>query len=163
MTSRRKFPEMALTGLVAGLIGGWAMSQFSFLWNRLPRSRPNLIPYSPQEWDTTKNVAQFAARRLLGRPLSERDQRAGAALVHYGTAAVAGLVYATALSAPLRAKNWSGPLYGLAVWAVGNEVLMPALGFEKKPAQYTPSMQAQAVGEHLVYGLTLQLLCGRYV
>jgi uncharacterized membrane protein YagU involved in acid resistance len=78
-------------------------------------------------------------------------------MVHYGTAAAAGVLYAVAVPSGVRARPWSGLLFGVAVWAIGNELFLPAIGLEKKPAQYSGRMQAQGIGEHIAYGLTLQM------
>jgi hypothetical protein len=44
------------------------------------------------------------------------------------------------------------------MWLLGNEVLLPAIGIIKRE-DYNLAMQANALGEHLAYGLTTDLIC----
>ena len=71
-----------------------------------------------------------------------------------------GALYGGLVPARMRSKHWAGPLFGFIVWMIGNQLLMPAIGVTKKPREYTTKMRINALGEHLVYGLTLQLFCG---
>jgi hypothetical protein len=50
--------------------------------------------------------------------------------------------------------RWRGVLLGIAIWTLGNELFLPALRLTKRPSHYSPRMQANALGEHIVYGLT---------
>lgn len=148
-----------LAGCAGGLVGGWTMSQFTRFWRTLPTARTELLPYSPQEWDAASGIAEIVARRIFGRSLSEREKKTGVVLVHYAMAAAAGALYGTTSARWMpRKTRWRGALLGTAMWMLGNELLMPALRLAKRPSHYSFRMQADALGEHIVYGLTTDLI-----
>lgn len=152
--------KTSLVGCAAGIAGGCAMVQFTRLWNMFFWKR-RALPYSAQEWDATSRIAESAAEQVLHRELSKREKKAGAAIAHYGNAAMLGSLYCALVPANPRKGYWSGPLFGLAVGLIGNELLMPALGLNKKPRQYTTKMRINAACEHLVYGFTVQWVCSK--
>ncbi len=137
------------------------MAQSTRLWNRFAGGPRGSLPYSPQEWDATSGIADSVADHVLGRKLSKREKKAGAALVHYGNAAILGSLYCALIPASARRRFWSGPLFGLAVGLLANELLMPALGLTRKPRRYTTKMRLNGGCEHLVYGITLQLVSNK--
>jgi uncharacterized membrane protein YagU involved in acid resistance len=57
--------------------------------------------------------------------------------------------------------RWSGALFGVGMWLVGNELLLPALGIIKSE-DYDAGKHANALGEHLAYGLTVDLICRQF-
>lgn len=143
-----------LAGCAGGLAGGWTMSQFTRLWRTLSGST-ELLPYSRQEWDAVSGIANATFGRILGRRLPEREQKIGAAIVHYVMAGAAGALYGvTSARRRPRTIKWSGALFGIGMWVLGNELLMPALRLTAKPSHYSLRMQANSLGEHLVFGLT---------
>jgi type IV secretory pathway TrbD component len=146
-------------GYVAGVMGGWTMSQFSRIWNKLSGSMLAPLPYSEQEWEAASGVAELFSARVLRRKLSDRGRMKGAALVHYGTAGTAGALYAAVLSRQIQSSIWSGALFGVAMWMVANALLDGPLAHGKKPDRFTAGTQAQALAEHLTYGVTVGLLC----
>lgn len=152
-----------LAGVAGGLAGGWTMSQFSRAWNKtLPSSRTNAIGasclYSQQEWDSISKSAESIAARLLSRKLSSRETRIGSAIVHYAVGGAAGALYGTAAHWIPRMTKFRGLGFGIALWIVGDEIVMPALGLTEKPGTYSLRMQANAFGEHLVYAFTVNLI-----
>ncbi|MGH9528953.1 MAG: hypothetical protein ACRD2S_03440 [Terriglobales bacterium] len=67
------------------------------------------------------------------------------------------VVYATLLRPHMAKSAWSGILFGTGMWFVGNELLLPEMGLIK-PNHRTFQMRADALGEHLKYGLTTELV-----
>ncbi len=135
------------------------MSQFTRLWKLLARSRSHALPYSRQEWDAVSQSAELMAWRLTGKKLSLRKRMLGAAIVHYFVAASSGAFYAAFIARRTSTySRWSGPLFGLAMWVVGNELALPALRLTLQPSDYTVGEQVNAFGEHIIYGLTTELL-----
>jgi Protein of unknown function (DUF1440) len=147
-----------LAGLAGGLVGGWMMSQFTHFWKSLPRSQ-NSLPYSRQEWDAVSRSAEVIGERFSGGKLRVRQQKLGAALVHYFVAGSSGALYAVFVARRgTTISKWAGPLFGLAMWVVGNEIALPALDLTRKPTDYTFGERANALGEHIIYGLTTDRL-----
>lgn len=104
------------------------MTRFTKLWNNLSRFKTQPLPYSAQEWDATCRIAQLCITLVSDRKPSLKELKAGAAIVHYAIAAAAGAGYETAVRSRVPNFRWSGSLAGIAMWLIGNELLMPALG-----------------------------------
>jgi hypothetical protein len=82
-----------------------------------------------------------------------KRRRAVIELFHWGVGAQGGATFAL-LPDELRRARWAGPVYGLAVWAVFDAVLAPALGI--RHAKKRPVGQRVAlVADHLLYGFVL--------
>lgn len=155
-----------LAGVVAGLAGGWTMSQFSRAWNKiLPSSRTNTIVasrlYSPQEWDSISRSAEWIAAPFVSRRLSSRETRIGSAIVHYAVGGAGGALYGTAAHWVPSMTRSRGGRFGIALWIVGDEIVMPALGLTEKPGTYSLRMRANAFGEHLAYAFTVNFVYRR--
>ena len=152
-----------LAGVAGGLVGGWVMSQFTRVWDKtLPLSRTNRVTrsslYSPQEWDSISRSAEWIAAPFVHRRLSPREKQMGGAMVHYAVSGAAGALYGTTAHYGPGITKFRGLPFGTAIWLLGNEIIMPAFGLTKKLSKYSLLMQANALGEHLVYGFTTNLV-----
>lgn len=152
-----------LTGAAGGLVGAWTMSQFSRWWNRtLPSLRANTgegsCLYSPQEWDSISRSAEWIAAPFVSRKLSAHETRIASAIVHYAVGGAAGALYGTAADWTPSVTKFRGLGFGIAMWIVGDEMVMPVLGFTDKSSTYSLRMRANAFGEHLVYAFTVNLV-----
>ncbi len=59
----------------------------------------------------------------------------------------------------IRENPWpTGSPFGIALWGVGDELAIPALGLAKWPNAYPLSAHAQALAAHAVYGITTDLV-----
>lgn len=163
----RKAPiaKTLVAGAVAGVAGACAMSGFTRLWDALAskagdphKRRSTRLPYSEQEWEATSRIAEIAARRLLERSLNEREKRIGAAMVHYAVGATTGAAYAILARRFPKVRKSSGAIFGGALWLLADEMLMPAIGATSRLRDYSVLAQANALGEHLVYALTANIL-----
>jgi putative membrane protein len=166
--SAKRLVRAAGVGAVAGLAGAWAMSEFSRAWGKLVLKQdphPVLVNpgklamhASPQEWDSTVAAADMIGEHL--RPHGwTREQRAMAAtVVHYAMGATMGAAYGVATELMPMVRTGSGVAFGAVLWAVGVETALPALGITRKLKDYPASMQAHCAGEHIVYGLTTELV-----
>jgi hypothetical protein len=96
------------------------------------------------------DVAKTKAGSLLAR-LPEGRREAAIELLHWGYGAMGGAAFG-ALPRSWRSRLWVGPAYGLAVWALYQAVLAPALGLahaNDRPA----AERATLIADHLLYGL----------
>jgi hypothetical protein len=97
--NRQRLPRLAtaaFVGAAAGLAGGWAMSKFTGLWNKLSGCPSEPLVYRAQEWDATSRVAKACVKRISGRRLTSDELKAAAAVVHYAIAGSTGVLYAMA-------------------------------------------------------------------
>ena len=167
-------------GLVGGLVASWVMNQFQSAWSRqthgVERSHgaQSLQTGAPPEGDTwprgrtdaseaeardaTERVAEAVAESVTGRELTRDEQDAGGTLVHYAYGTGMGAAYGAAAEfAPAVTAGYGLP-FGAIFWLVADEVVTPALKLSKRPEQNPPAVHAYALGAHLVYGLTAELV-----
>ena len=157
---RKHWRKLLLAGFAGGVVGAWAMREFSATWRRFggPSSAPPGAPYSSQEWDSAGGAAEVAAKVLLGHSLSLQGKLRAAAAVHYvvGGLAAAGYAAAGEVCPPLRAG--SGAAFGVLFWLAGDELAMPWLGMNAKPSDYSLLMHLNSLGEHVVYGTAAEMV-----
>ncbi len=135
------------------------MGQFASTWDRLSglRKAKRGFAGSPQERDASLHLATRIGAFVLHRRLSRQEREAGAAIVHYGNAAVLGAIYAVAAEfAP--AVTWGrGIGFGSFFWYFGLNLAVPALGLG---GDYPLGARLESLGEHIVYGVVTDAVRG---
>jgi uncharacterized membrane protein YagU involved in acid resistance len=149
----------ALAGLAGGLLGAWAMDQFTRAWNHFVSEAKQLSPpYSAQEWDSTSRTASWVANFAFGRELTRREKIVGAQLMHYGVGSAAGAIYGLWRARRSHSTLASGVAFGFALWLVGEEIAMPLLGINDPAQAYSIADHANSLGEHIAYGVTTAVI-----
>jgi hypothetical protein len=92
----------------------------------------------------------FPASRLA-------ERKAAATLIHLSIGAASGVIY-RGLFARRRGGLLSGAVFGVAVWAVGYELVIPALGVLPPAHRDQPGRTAALLQAHLIYGAALGAL-----
>lgn len=157
MAAGRPHPQMkqstlvrATAGLFAGLAASWVMTKF----------QSALSSRQTQQQDDPANVK--AAEKIAestGRGLTKSEKQVGGEIMHYAVGGLSGAVYgALAPLVPLPHLA-TGAIFGTAVWAIADEIAVPALGLSMPPTEYPVSTHARALAAHLVYGISTALLC----
>lgn len=108
--------------------------------------------------DATMKAADLLACEILGRDLSHREKQQAGPFVHYGFGATMGGVYGLLSEYFPRARAGFGLLFGAALFAVADEIMVPALGLSKKPSEFPLSTHANALASHFVYGMTTEAI-----
>lgn len=103
-------------------------------------------------------MADAVACQVSRRPISDREKQAGALFCHYAVGGAMGMLYAAVANRSPAVRKFSGVIFGASVWLVADELLMPALGISRKLNNYSLLMQANALGEHIAYGVTINAL-----
>lgn len=144
-------------GAAAGAVGTWLMAP---TLKQLTKLQPSTAQRTEREqsWDESATV-KLAERvaEPLGQELSRRDkQRAGTA-IHwlYGTSWGIGLALLTRKLG--RFPIASGLAFGATLWALGDELMVPALKLAPKPQHLPVTTHAKALGAHLAYGAGAEL------
>jgi hypothetical protein len=133
--------ELAHAGL-RGVIAAMAMSGMRACTQSL-----GLVKQAPPQ-----AIIRQRARFLLWS-IPRKRRRAAMELTHWAYGGLGGVAYG-ALPDTVRRRQWSGPLYGLAVWLGFELGLAPALGLEQA-RRVRPVERAALAGDHLLYGLVL--------
>lgn len=171
----------ALKGLAAGAVGGLAaafvMNQFQAAWGRAAAGEErshgaqSLQQGTPRrgvgrdlqaagadrpEDDATERLANAISVGVLERELTEREKDAAGTAFHYAMGLTSGALYGALAEFVPAAKAGAGLPFGLAVWLIADEGIVPAAGLSKSPGEYPLSIHAYSIASHLVFGLTAE-------
>jgi hypothetical protein len=156
---RRKTPVRALLeGIVAGVVGAGVQSLFFRLTERIAPKTPKNLFTPPEPQQAKESAQETVARRLVEGlaqrgPLDARDKARAGELVHYGFGAAWGAIYGLARASYPRVWSPAGVAeFSLAVWLVGDNLLLAALKLAAPPQRYSLGTHAYAAAAHLVYG-----------
>jgi hypothetical protein len=156
----------AAAGAVGGLVASWVMNRFQALVGKLggeasedneQHSSRRGEDESAGADDATVKTAQRISR-VLGHELGPDEKKVAGPAVHYAMGAVSGGIYGAAAELAPVVTCGAGLPFGAAVWLAADEVAVPAFGLSKSPREYPPAVHLQALGAHLVYGLTTDLV-----
>jgi putative membrane protein len=161
---RRKYPEDAwkgaLAGLIGGLVGAWTMDRFQAAWTETSkllagRNEKDSGNASDSE-DATMKVADRIATAVLRRHLTKEEKRKAGPIVHYAFGGAMGAVYGAAVEMDPGLARFEGMPFGAAVFVGADEVGVAALGLSASPFEYPASAHIYALMSHLVYGVTTE-------
>jgi putative membrane protein len=154
-----------MAGLAGGLAGCFAMEHFQRLLGRLS---PDLggAPggggqqyRQPQSEPSTYVAADRITRAATGHPLREEDKPLGGSIVHYAFGGVVGALYGLVTARRPQAAIGMGMPFAIAVWAIADEIGMPAAGLARRPSAYPPGDHLSSLTAHLVFGATMEGVC----
>ena len=102
---------------------------------------------------------KVAAERRCGRRgdrLTKARKEPAGRIVHYLFGAGSAIPYgALAEVAPVVTLGF-GSLFGVAVWAFADNLLLWAIGLAKRPTAYPLSAHAYSLASHVVYGVAVE-------
>jgi hypothetical protein len=132
----------AVEGAVRGVVGSLAMTGM-----RQFAADLGLIEKTPPE-----ELADKPADGVIAKV--PQDKRKAAVLgIHCAVGAAGGVTYGV-LPDFVRQKAWSGPFWGLAIWAVYEGGVAQVLGL-KHAYDFPARERATIVADHLLYGYVL--------
>jgi hypothetical protein len=150
---RKKTYKGLIAGAVGGLAASWLMTRFQLL---LSGALGQSEPHEGQDEDATVKTAQKISSRVLHRKLSAEKKKIAGPLVHYAYGTSIGALYGGLAQKRETTTSGFGSAYGTAVWALGDEIAVPALGLGRKPWETPTSQHLQALAAHVVYGVALE-------
>jgi len=111
----------------------------------------------PQD-DAAMRLANAISVGLSGHELTRGEKHTGGTALHYAYGVSMGALYGAAAElAPVVAAG-AGLPYGVSIWVVADEGIVPALGLSKQSSEYPLSVHAYALASHAVYGLTTEVV-----
>ena len=171
----------ALAGMIGGAVASWVMNQYMSAQQQQAQPQAPEEPAeqskaegeqrqqarssqarsqqaeSKEDEDATVKTAQAISRNLFGHELSPKENKIAGPAVHYGYGSLVGGLYGAVAEATPLASAGFGMLYGIALWALGDEAAVPALRLGPPPTQVPASKHADYLAAHLVYGIALDL------
>ena len=159
-------------GMLAGLAASWVMNEFQKMHGQShpedrgetpaghdqPQERKESHAGSGEEEDATVKTAQAIAQRVIHRNLTDREKQIAGPAVHYAYGSLVGAMYGGIAELLPIVSAGVGLPFGFALWLLGDEVAVPALGLAKAPTEYPPEAHADALAAHFMYGATTDLL-----
>lgn len=154
--------EALVGGAIAGIVGALAQDLFFIATRRIAPSAPGDRFDPPEREQKDEQATETVARRFVEQ-LAQRgpiEHRAlGARLVHYGFGAAWGSLYGiVAASNRRRDPLASGCKFGVLVWSLADNVVLPAFKLSAWPTRYPLRNHAYAVLAHLAYGGTVAIV-----
>ena len=156
---RRKTPMRAvIEGLIAGAVGAGVQSLFFRATSKIAPKPPKDAFRPPEPQQAGESELETTARRLVEGlaqrgPLDERGKKRIGQLVHYGFGARWGALYGLMRASYPRLWSVGGVAgFSLAVWAVGDNLLLPAMKLAGWPHRYPLRTHAYAAAAHLAFG-----------
>ena len=162
-------------GLLAGCAASWVMNQFQQMraqnapqpaaggnepkdQSQQERGEQGLHQSENLDENATVKTAQRISRKLFEHELSDSEKQIAAPAVHYGYGSLVGALYGGLSELlPITSAGLGLP-FGFALWLLGDEIAVPALGLGKHPMEYSPDVHADALAAHFMYGATTDLV-----
>jgi putative membrane protein len=161
-------------GALAGLAASWVMNQFHELKpiHKPPQSKagsrqaaPSREPREEQreqkgesDENATVKTAERISRKVFHHELTAVEKKLAGPAVHYAYGSVVGALYGgLAELMPITAAG-AGMPFGFALWLLGDEIAVPALGLGKPPTETPAEVHADALAAHFMYGATTDCL-----
>jgi putative membrane protein len=167
-THERDLAKGVVAGVIGGLAGTYAMSEFQGWWSRAVRGvQPQSAggEHDARDWQELEEgananeiAAQTVARATIGRRLDREELSVAAPTVHYTFGAMTGGFYGAVAEHTPAARALSGAAYGTAVWGVADEIAMPVLGLSERTDEQPFERHFHSFAAHIVFGVTTELV-----
>lgn len=161
-TRVRSLGKGVAAGLVGGLIGTMVMNEFQKAWSKTSQALKNSDGQRQQQGsEESENATMKAAGKvahLAGRELSHEQKKKAGPVVHYSFGTIQGAVYG-AVTELTRTPGGFVPalIFGAALFALADEVAVPALGLSGKPRETPVEMHLYGAAAHCVYGMATEM------
>jgi hypothetical protein len=158
----RALGKGVVAGLVGGLIGTIAMNEFQKAWSKTAQAMQNGDHAPAQQGEQESEDATMKAARKIarigGRELSHEQKKKAGPVVHYSFGTLQGALYGAMTELTHTPGGFlPGLIFGAALFALADEVAVPALGFSGKPSEYPASTHLHAAAAHCVYGVATEI------
>jgi uncharacterized membrane protein YagU involved in acid resistance len=162
----RHLGKGVFAGLLGGLIGTIVMTEFQTAWGKANQALQNgsvekdsqdqQRETEQQKEDTTMKAAGKLAR-IGGWELSHEQKKIAGPVVHYSFGTLQGALYGAVTELTDTPGGFlPGALFGAGLFALADEVGVPALGLSGKPTEMPISSHLYGIAAHLVYGFATE-------
>lgn len=154
MTKQPSLVRTLVGGVVSGLVASAAMTAAQLVLAHAAKAAGGDTDREP----TGQQLADAVSEAATGRPVPDAAKDAAGKLVHFATGAGLGALYTLAGRWLPDVRAGFGTAYGIAVSAVLDEGLMPALGLAPPPGDVPLADHAEGAAAHLIFGLALEAM-----
>jgi uncharacterized membrane protein YagU involved in acid resistance len=146
-------------GLVAGFVGSLAQNLF-FAWTKKVAPTPSADAFEPAEPEQRIEMPTQTVARRITEQLARRgplDHTAVAAqTVHLAFGSAWGAAFGLAAGTLPRLGTLKGGVgFGIVVWLVSDNVILPAFRLSAWPHHYPVKTHLYAIAAHAVYGVAV--------
>lgn len=139
-----------IAGAVAGLVATFVMTKYQNLTQDLMTDKSNDDKDNGDS--ATVKAANMITENVFDHKLQMSEKEFAGQTMHYLMGGISGAIYGATNEYTGLAKLGGGFPFGTAVWAIADDVIVPALGLAKSPTQTSLSTHAYALTSHWVYG-----------
>lgn len=151
---------MRETDLVRGTVAGFvATLPMSLVMSSFHQQLPPEERYPQEPSLVTQEIEQTLA---LNQYINEPRHMLLTLLSHFGFGAAAGAFYAPVTRSLHLAPALRGIIYGMGVWALSYQGVLPGLGILPPERERPASRTALLITAHVVWGLALGVLFERW-
>lgn len=160
-----------IAGVIGGLAGTWAMSEFQGFWSKKvsgdhdPDSASAGGRHDARDWqeriegqNSNELAADAVAEHTIKRPLTREELEVAAPAMHYAFGAAMGALYGGLHETSRNVRAMGGTGWGMAVWAGADGIAMPLLGLSRPKTEYPLETHAQSYAAHIVFGVTTEIV-----
>ena len=108
--------------------------------------------------DATARIATAVASKAGYSLTDPRAKQIAGEFVHLAFGAFNGAIYGAAVEVEPRLRAGAGVPFGLAVWALADEGIVPALGLSRPPRESSAGLHAYSFMSHVIYGVTTEVV-----
>ena len=142
-----------LAGAAGGLLASFLMEQFQAAWSAASQAVVSAEKKPGRKADpATVKAANLISEKMTGRKIPRDYKAAAGEAVHYGMGAGAAAIYGMLAEVAPIVTAGDGLGFGASVWALADEVAVPATGLSKSPGEIPLTTHIYALASHLVYG-----------
>jgi len=147
-----------VAGAVGGLVASFVMTEYQVLTSKISESDEKKKPKSKKVEPANVKMAEMVSENVFDHKLKKSEKEPAGEAMHYLMGGVSGAIYGATAEMTGMTTMGAGLPFGSAVWAIADDVVVPALGLSKSPTAYPLSTHAYALTSHWVYGLTTELV-----
>lgn len=149
-------------GLIGGLIGTIVMNDFQKAWSKTSQALKSDEQQQQQQGsEESENATMKAAGKIVqmtGHQLNHEQKKKAGPVVHYSFGTLQGAVYGAVTELTGTPGGFlPALLFGATLFALADEVAVPALGLGGKPGETPVSMHLYGAAAHCVYGLATEM------
>lgn len=158
----KKSEKNLLKGMIAGAVGGlvaaFVMTEYQALTAKLTESEEQKKPPGKAAEPANVKAAEMISEKVFDHKLKKSEKEPSGEAMHYLMGGITGAIYGATAELTGATTVAAGLPFGSAVWAIADDVVVPALGLSKSPTEYPLSTHAYALSSHWVYGLVTEIV-----
>jgi hypothetical protein len=142
-----------LAGVAGGLLASFLMEQFQAAWSATSQAMQSSQRRGGRKPDpATVKAANVISEKVTGRKVPKDYKSLAGEAVHYGMGATTAAVYGVLAEVAPIVTVGDGAAFGAGVWALADEVAVPAAGLSRPAREIPLTTHLYALASHLVYG-----------